>query len=374
MSKKIFIHVGPPKTGTSAVQKWFSDNTKLLSKEGVYYPSHDVDQNGVSSGNVSLLYDVNNEKQIELNQERLEKLLTEFENSEFQTLFLSSEFFFRAMLELKSHIPQAKFIAYVRNPMEIKESSYNQSVKRHFQKQILNAGRSKRLPFMDRFVNFKNQYGTDDLVLRLYGAKYFKYGNIVSDILHIFGIEFNVDLPLVNSSYQFEALEFKRWLNQFELEKHQVVVDRALQAYKSGTASYSLISTEQYIDDNLHYSKVIEGYALELETDNLAPLVSDMKNVKTKNYLVQKLDEKSFRSVCDFLQSTLKVDYYLLIQDVKNSEPKQGDEYYQIFINSCEDKYKFIHLHMLIQSKVKRLINSLKRRIKFSVKFFYGNK
>lgn len=114
------------------MQKWLSSNQSFLRKHRVFYPSHSVDSNVVSSGNLKSIYDFDEEKQLSLNQVRLSNLLDEFNTNEHSLLLLSSEFFFRQMEELKLHIPNANFIAYVRNPMEIRESSYNQSVKRHF--------------------------------------------------------------------------------------------------------------------------------------------------------------------------------------------------------------------------------------------------
>ncbi|MEP1383356.1 MAG: hypothetical protein ABJK64_06135, partial [Paraglaciecola sp.] len=245
-NKEIYIHLGPAKTGTSAVQKWLSSNISFLNEQGVYYPPHSVDINGVSSGNVRLIYDLDADKQLCLNEDRLSKMLNDFYKSEYSTLLLSSEFFFKRMTELKTHIPDAKFIGYIRNPLEIRESSYNQSVKRHFQTEKINTGRTKRLPYMDSFVEFIKQFNVDDLHLRVYGEKYFKDGNIVSDLLSILGINTQASLPMVNSSYQFEALEFKRWFNQFQLHEFQAKVDRALQGYQEGTSDYSLIPTKQY--------------------------------------------------------------------------------------------------------------------------------
>ena len=73
LNKEIYIHVGPPKTGTSAVQKWLSSNQSFLKKQGVFYPSHSVDANGVSSGNVKSVYDIDENKQLCLNKSSLNK-------------------------------------------------------------------------------------------------------------------------------------------------------------------------------------------------------------------------------------------------------------------------------------------------------------
>ncbi|WP_158967030.1 hypothetical protein [Paraglaciecola sp. L3A3] len=363
MEKNIFIHVGPPKTGTSAVQKWFSENVRELQNLGVFYPSHEVDQNGVSSGNVRTIYDINSEKKIELNLEKLNSLIEKFENSQYHTLLLSSEFFFRGMLELKKYIPKAKFIAYIRNPMEIKESSYNQSVKRHFQQRVLNAGRSQRLPYMDRLVSYVEANSGDDLTIRLYGKQYFENANIVSDVLSLLGINLDVDLPFVNNSYQFEALEFKRWFNQFELEQYQVIVDRTLQAYNEGCSRYSLIPTQQYIEDSRYYSQLIERYALELKTNDLLPLVEDMQDASPTPYLKQELTQDAFLSVCHFLQETLKVDYYLLTRHVGKIKKTKDDRFYELFVSSYEQKYKFLFIVSLFRMKVKSALNLLKRKV-----------
>jgi hypothetical protein len=367
LNKKIYIHVGPPKTGTSAVQKWLSSNQAILQQQGVLYPSHKVDANGVSSGNVNCIYDIDDNKQIQLNKTRLDSLLGDFQASQFSILLLSSEFFFRQMDELKSLIPEAKFIAYIRNPLETKESSYNQSVKRHFQVKELNTVRRKQLPFMVRLVEFSEQFGHNDLILRLYGGTYFYRNNIVSDILFVMGIDMDVSLPIVNSSYQFEALEFKRWFNQFHLDTYQDMVDRSLQGFIAGNETYSLIQQDQYVDDGTYYAVLLKTYAKSMNTSALEPLISDMKSLTAKPFFPQKLSEKQFLSVCQYLQKTLRLDYYLLTQEVKLLSPIQNAHFKDLFINSCNRKYRYIHFLLVGRSYLRRLV---KKSIKtLSLKF-----
>ncbi|MDO6709141.1 hypothetical protein Q4567_00265 [Aliiglaciecola sp. 2_MG-2023] len=362
--KNVYIHVGPPKTGTSAVQKWLNSNQDFLKENGIFYPSHNVDSNGVSSGNVRSIYDINANKQLSLNTDNLSKLLDGFYKSDFTTLLLSSEFFFRRMEELKRAIPDANFIAYIRNPMEIKESTYNQSVKRHFQVQTINVDRSKRLPYMDRFVEFITQFKADDLYLRVYGDKYFKNGNIVSDLLSVLGVDVRATLPMVNSSYQFEALEFKRWFNQFELHDYQVLVDRALQGYTGGTSHYSLIQSTKYVEDSIYYSSIIDGFARDLNASCLQVLVADMKSPDPKPFFEQGLNETDFLSVCDYLQNILKVDYYLLTKKIESSKVSEDKNYRLLFVNSCASKYKYMHRFYQFRFRIKKAINSLKSKIK----------
>ena len=68
---KVVIHVGPPKTGTSALQNWLLQNRLWLQQNGIYYPEHGVDVNGVSSGNVDSLYDRNKERHLIFNPDKL---------------------------------------------------------------------------------------------------------------------------------------------------------------------------------------------------------------------------------------------------------------------------------------------------------------
>lgn len=360
MRKDIYIHVGPPKTGTSAVQKWLSDNQSFLERNGVLYPSHTVDQNGVSSGNVRTIYDVSEDKQFTLNVERISSLLDKFYKGNYTTLLLSSEFFFIRMLELKKHIPNAFFIAYVRNPLEVKESGYNQSVKRHFQVDRINPSRSKRLPYMARLVEYVRLNNKDDLHLRLFGENYFKNGNIVSDLLSVLGIEIKVSLPRVNSSYQFEALEYKRWLNQFHLNEYQVLIDRALQGYSGGTSQYSLIHHRQYVDDSIYYSELIANYAQELDCKHLQPLISDMKKALPKPYIEQTLSEVEFLSMCKYLQRELKVDYYLLSKKIGSLKTAIEPRFQDLFINSFDHKYTYINFLLRARTIIKKALYSLK--------------
>lgn len=304
---------------------------------------------------------MNDKKQLSLNKDRVSNLLDTFNTSEYSLLLLSSEFFFRRMDELKTHMPNAKFIAYVRNPMEIKESSYNQSVKRHFQLEKINTRRGKRLPYMARLVEFTDKFGTEDLYLRLYGDQYFKRGNIVSDLLSVLGVEVNAKLPVVNNSYQFEALEFKRWFNQFHLEDYQVIVDRALQSFTSGSEQYSLIPEDLYIKDGTYYACVLEGYTKKLNTSVLDPLIADMNNLTSKPYFTQKMSDEQFLSVCQYLQEVLQIDYYLMTKEVMSLTPIQNGHFHDLFSKSYSKKSQFMYLMLRGRNQVSKTVKIIRK-------------
>ncbi|XQF90874.1 sulfotransferase [Pseudoalteromonas espejiana] len=127
---KTIIHIGPPKTGTSAIQKWLKDHASYLLSKGVYYPEHQQDSNGISSGNFLSVFSAHNGDYV-FNPKKLQDIITKAQAANCSTLLLSSEFFFSRLPALIKAIPDAQFIAYVRNPAQLHESHYNQSVKRH---------------------------------------------------------------------------------------------------------------------------------------------------------------------------------------------------------------------------------------------------
>ena len=76
--------MGPPKKRAPLqCKKWLSSNQSFLKKQGVFYPSHSVDANGVSSGNVKSVYDIDENKQLCLNKVRLTNLIDTFHKSEY---------------------------------------------------------------------------------------------------------------------------------------------------------------------------------------------------------------------------------------------------------------------------------------------------
>lgn len=134
--KKLFLHVGCGKTGSSALQVWLSQNSENLKAHGILYPMHNRKPLGdytISSGNGTNLFKAISKGNIEGYFKNLDldigcdKLLYSSEIlqqlTEEQSLTLNrvtKEFGFDV------HI-----IAYVRDVYDMTYSSYQQLVKRH---------------------------------------------------------------------------------------------------------------------------------------------------------------------------------------------------------------------------------------------------
>lgn len=245
MSLRVIVHIGPPKTGTSAIQNWLQSNrSELLKRCGIYYPEHKIDTNGISSGNVQTVFCRDEVNNLRFSPEKLANCILEAQRAGAKTLLLSSEFFFKRLEPIFDAVPEAIALAYVRDPLETMESGYNQGVKRHFQTEpfiVPDAPRAGTLNNLDRLIT---QYGHERFILRPYDKKLFKNQDIISDFIDALEIK-GISEPapgVINPSYVFEALEFKRWFNQIPDSRLHHYLDRFCQQYTDGTAGFSLLS------------------------------------------------------------------------------------------------------------------------------------
>ena len=292
--KKVFIHIGPPKSGTSAIQKWLSDNRDYLDSKGVFYPEHELDENGVSSGNLYSLFSQKDDDFV-LDTEKVSSLMKEFSSSKSDVLILSSEFFFKRMEQLAESIPEAIFIGYLRFPLEVAESSYNQGVKRHGQVHAFGlpaTPRAYQLEILDRLIK---KIGRERFILRPYSKQCFKNENLVEDFLFQVGIEpINLDTPRINTSYTLEGLEFKRWFNQLNLESLQYDMDLYLQRVKEGTSSYSFIPPAIFEKFKLAFVEQIQTFCDEHKVEQRDVFVELCKALKQKSKYKQHIDNAEF--------------------------------------------------------------------------------
>lgn len=133
--RKIFLHIGCGKTGSSALQVWLNQNADHLNKLNIYYPTFGFnisDDHTITSGNgtgaVSAV-------QTGKSKEFFQRLANEHSGD----VLLSSEAFQilnkEQLIELRDILSELQFqpviLAYVRDLVDILNSGYSQLVKRH---------------------------------------------------------------------------------------------------------------------------------------------------------------------------------------------------------------------------------------------------
>ncbi|MCG7654040.1 hypothetical protein MHN00_10755 [Alteromonas sp. Cnat2-8] len=257
MRKQVWIHLGPPKTGTSAIQKWMVANRAWLGTQGIMYPEYEVGANGISSGHIHLLLSESNGK-FKVDPAKVKSVYKQFEESPYRILLLSSEYFFYHAESLAALLPKVKFIAYVRCPIETFESVYNQSVKRHGKTEPLSFSKNLHTTTLDRLSELATNIKNGKVYFRAYLQSNENF-NLVSDFLSVLKLECIVDNENTNASYTFEALETKRWLNKFKLDSLNDEIDSALQALSEGTRNYTLLPEDR---KERHFKQCVQNLKL----------------------------------------------------------------------------------------------------------------
>ncbi len=306
--KRIIIHTGPGKTGTSAIQAWLVNNRKYLSQYRVFYPEHRLGKSQISSGNIgSILSQIDKKDKINsvsgwyVDYEKIDNLLKEFYSSSAEILLLSSEFFFHRIVDIHKAIPEAEFIAYVRNPVELLESNYNQGIKRHGFIEKFKAPKFLDKYFWQYLTGVFEKVNAKKIFLRPYDERLMVDGNIVSDLLKVVGIDLIVEDKRVNSSYTLASLEFKRLLNSFSLGSLELKVDSALQGCKVGFANYSLMDQASFKRLNKQSCHSMQIFIDKYKQVHLISLLKLFQNAEQKPFRQQEVSFDDLSAICEYM-------------------------------------------------------------------------
>jgi len=289
MQKRVIVHVGPPKTGTSAIQYWFTKHRHLLAD--IYYPEHGLDQNNISSGHADLILDRLDNRKTTVSVSRLSDLLATFKSSTKTTLFLSSEYFSKHVVELSKRIDiDVEFLFYLRDPIERQQSTYIQGVKRHNATIPFYLPSIFRLKMLDEVASW--QKAGAKIVVRPYGQEFYSGGDIISDVFAYL----NTSLPKgvgrpewINRTYGFEALEFKRYCNHFPIDRVEASLDRALQAFTGGTQEYTLFNEAKQSKLRSRIAQQMRKFIESEDEKHLAGFIQSFESssVLNKTFCVQ---------------------------------------------------------------------------------------
>ncbi|MDO6617651.1 hypothetical protein [Shewanella sp. 6_MG-2023] len=336
MNKRIVIHAGPGKTGTSAIQHWLNSNCEALSSAGIYYPEHEIDTNNVSSGNLYSIYDRLSSGMLVLNTEKVASLKRDFINKSENILLLSSEFFFLRVVELHKVFPEAEFVFYLRNPLELIESNYNQSVKRQQNIEPFRLPETVNFKVFSVLTSLFEHEKKINITIQPYSNSQFFKGNIIQDLLKVVGVEtLQVESTQVNSSYSLEALEFKRNANFFLDKNNSIELDLALQAYQLGEFNYSLMSPVTF---SKHKLVLLEQMDVFIGKYNLSHLSNFRDELASLNQRVFKKQATSLKQL-ELVLLHIKQNHPLLFNILK--QQVSGNKNY---ILPCADFYSLFNV------------------------------
>ncbi|MEK7996190.1 MAG: hypothetical protein AAB403_20515 [Planctomycetota bacterium] len=273
-----FVHIGVPRTGSTALEKFFYDRRSALLRHGVLYP--DVSLRGYGHHDVAFLLSGGYPDWAIAQPRPLAELAAELQRSACDhsgDVLISSENFYlfpapSALRELLESTGLAVgrrtvIVVYLRRQDDVHESWYNQTVKA--QGATHGIGESVRRwhdlwDYRARLAEWSSVFGPENILVRVYGESRFEGGSLASDFLAATGIRTGDPAPTaeqVNGRVNRDVLEFQRLVNRLPLQ--HVEKRRFLQQLTELTArtAGSGLFEEGRLLDEVQRRAILEDYA-----------------------------------------------------------------------------------------------------------------
>jgi len=283
-NKTIYLHFGTQKTGTSALQHFFTNNSSLMAERyDILYPNPAKHLFGSKDGNnhvklaMALVgyWGISAEHQYP--PEKLWGDVRELIKIASQSrILLSSEVFgvrrmsdhYKAICNYL-HGCEIRIVIYLRRQDNFLTSVYNEQIKgtRSFGIEEFILEFHKDAEYNIILKNLSEAFGKENIIVRPYEKQQFYNGSIFDDFFyHIFGIElsekFKKPTTDMNPRLAHDALEFKRLANS--VGKNSDYLRHLLSIYcRQYPEEVSLLSPKQRYDIINKYSDCNEFIARE---------------------------------------------------------------------------------------------------------------
>lgn len=287
MKKKLYLHIGFHKTGTSSIQEYLDYNRDSLLNQGIYYLKS-LDSKFPGNVDLSWAFNKNPPKWSNFNPEKAEQVKS-FYNKQLnvnlgEILIISSEYFCilerqpNSLKELKSFLIDfdVRIVSYVRDPMEFLISLYSHALRANAVSYDLKTYLSNHYNFFaadfhERLKPWVNIFGREKMIVKKYSPNGFFKENIIDDFFNAIGAEVNVSISQVpysnvgihvwlNSAYMNIASSKMDDENKNELQSELLKISKSLP--KVNKAKYLL--SEQ--DINI-YNKVYHEMKLKINKE-----------------------------------------------------------------------------------------------------------
>ena len=336
MSKKLYLHIGIWKTGTTTIQDTLFLNQDILLKHDICYPSISSNHTFLASAFHQTPDNFIVSKSIGLCKEELQKwhqkslLKFEQELSKASKSIVSSEF----LLELDSHaierlkvylekfFDEIKVIVYIRHPIDHISSAINEQIKQgHYSLDKAYEIHSKGKEYT-KVLRWLNIFGKDNMIARPFEKEQFRNQDLVDDFLSLVSPEETLKVKKIanqNVTLSYPAIEIANQLLKFapsfspnransdylfnikgikyKVPKNvcQTLLDNSQEAFrqvqdvlditfvKDYTPAEDITKDDIYSDDTI-FSIAKEFNRISLENQNLK---KEMDYLKAKLYLAQ---------------------------------------------------------------------------------------
>lgn len=230
--KRLVLHIGFYKTGTTSIQACLSVNSAQLLSQGVFYPKDmgaSYVQRRKHSPLVAALPDMKptwlNPKKSQTYEQAYDDLFRTLGKTEFETLILSAEVFGgRKVLQKQMDWLKQRFadyeitiISYIRPQDAYLLSVYQQRVKGGFDEPFEFSMHEKMpdLRFAQRLDPWRTAFGAENVIVRPFVPALWHEGELFFDFLHALGLQYDglKIAKVTNEGLDYRAVELVRSLN-----------------------------------------------------------------------------------------------------------------------------------------------------------------
>lgn len=232
--KTLYLHIGTPKTGTTAIQNFLNDNKGILQKLGFCYPMFDVQykvQRKVRNGHWLIANSVTPEEY----EACMKRLCAVSKN--YSKIILTdeglwnrggpdAEFWKKLKQTMDAHKVQIKVIVYLRRQDDYVFSYWAQKVKGVQRFNILfddylysGSYKQNHVNYLEILNTIASVIGTENVIVRAYESGQYEGAerSLLSDFLLQLGLEWQDNFQIIkrsnNISLKDSVLEAKRLLN-----------------------------------------------------------------------------------------------------------------------------------------------------------------
>lgn len=225
--KTLYIHIGCPKTATTSIQYFCNENKEILAKKGLYFPVFEQkykDINPFRNGHFLIANQHNSNDTINLLEEKrifrfnMDHIIYMF--SKYDNILLSDEGIWYAAHFKKRELWETlrkeslrnafkiKIIVYLRRQDSIMNAMWNQKIKKSkkrfrsmtWEDFIQADPPAVYLDYEEGLNEIAAELGSENIIVRRYGKKYFKNHRVYDDFLDIFGLS-------LTSNYTISSFE-----------------------------------------------------------------------------------------------------------------------------------------------------------------------
>lgn len=244
MEKKLYVHIGMPKTGTTAIQQFCSINADILKQKGYSYPLFSYKYPGRAKEHNGMfltgeIFDADGNECIEEEKrifaEGMSKVKDLFSTCDgvilsdeelWRTTYSRRKDFWKELQECGKKIGfETVIIVYLRKQEEYLNSLWNQRIKEGIwgtsvmtmEEWLAYAVECYPVNYAQMIEFLEQEAGQENVIVRKYDRNNFYGGSIYADFLNALGLEFTDEYKksegLANPSLSGNNIEIKRIIN-----------------------------------------------------------------------------------------------------------------------------------------------------------------